>query len=99
MPVQDSLAATLRVARFESVEERLVLSASPWPGIVHHAELDTPTVDEFLPAIDSDGTLQLDDLARQHRRRRRNWTRRTRARASTAPTPITAFTAPVKRWS
>ena len=53
-------SAILRTARIEQVEERIVLSATPWPALELHAELDNTNsdgADELGHALASDPVL------------------------------------------
>jgi len=52
-----------RVARFEAVEERLVLSASPWNSLVHHAELNAPLPDGSDTQLEAGGQLSTEQIA------------------------------------
>ena len=51
-----------RIARIEQVEERIVLSATPWPALAHHEYLPVVTHD-FEVAHELDAAGDSDDLA------------------------------------
>ena len=55
MSREKPLHARLRTTRFEHVEERLLLSATPWPALVHHTA-------DVTPALEVGGGLTSDDV-------------------------------------